>query len=209
MKKIIKYFLQGLLVFSPFIATVYIIVAMFSVVDNSANSIIEQFFDRRIRGVGFVLTLSIITMLGFLSSTLLFRGIFIWVENLLLKSAIVRLIYTSIKDLSNAFVGENKKFNKPVLVKMQHDTGIYKIGFVTQENFSLLQEKELVAVYLPLSYSFAGDLFLVEKSFVQPIDINSMDAMKFIVSGGVTKIHLQTNAAQTNTAQSTDDPTQI
>lgn len=204
MKKIIKYFLQGLLVFSPLIVTVYIIVAMFSVVDDSANSIIEQFFNRRIRGVGFVLTLSIITMLGFLSSTLLFRGIFIWVENLLLKSAIVRLIYTSIKDLSNAFVGENKKFNKPVLVKMQQDTGIYKIGFVTQESFSLLHEKELVAVYLPLSYSFAGDLFLVEKSFVQPININSMDAMKFIVSGGVTKIQLQTNAAQ-----SSDNPTQI
>ena len=204
MKKIIKYFLQGLLVFSPLIVTVYIIVAMFSVVDDSANSIIEHFFNRRIRGVGFVLTLSIITMLGFLSSTLLFRGIFIWVENLLLKSAIVRLIYTSIKDLSNAFVGENKKFNKPVLVKMQQDTGIYKIGFVTQESFSLLHEKELVAVYLPLSYSFAGDLFLVEKSFVQPININSMDAMKFIVSGGVTKIQLQTNAAQ-----SSDNPTQI
>ncbi len=204
MKKIIKYFLQGLLVFSPLIVTVYIIVAMFSVVDDSANSIIEQFFNRRIRGVGFVLTLSIITMLGFLSSTLLFRGIFIWVENLLLKSAIVRLIYTSIKDLSNAFVGENKKFNKPVLVKMQQDTGIYKIGFVTQESFSLMHEKELVAVYLPLSYSFAGDLFLVEKSFVQPININSMDAMKFIVSGGVTKIQLQTNAAQ-----SSDNPTQI
>jgi uncharacterized membrane protein len=204
MKKIIKYFLQGLLVFSPLIVTVYIIVAMFSVVDDSANSIIEQFFNRRIRGVGFVLTLSIITMLGFLSSTLLFRGIFIWVENLLLKSAIVRLIYTSIKDLSNAFVGENKKFNKPVLVKMQQDTGIYKIGFVTQESFSLLHDKELVAVYLPLSYSFAGDLFLVEKSFVQPININSMDAMKFIVSGGVTKIQLQTNAAQ-----SSDNPTQI
>ena len=199
MKKIIKYFLQGLLVFSPLIVTVYIIVAMFSVVDDSANSIIEQFFNRRIRGVGFVLTLSIITMLGFLSSTLLFRGIFIWVENLLLKSAIVRLIYTSIKDLSNAFVGENKKFNKPVLVKMQQDTGIYKIGFVTQESFSLMHEKELVAVYLPLSY-----LFLVEKSFVQPININSMDAMKFIVSGGVTKIQLQTNAAQ-----SSDNPTQI
>lgn len=204
MKKIIKYFLQGLLVFSPLIVTVYIIAAMFSVVDDSANSIIEQFFNRRIRGVGFVLTLSIITMLGFLSSTLLFRGIFIWVENLLLKSAIVRLIYTSIKDLSNAFVGENKKFNKPVLVKMQQDTGIYKIGFVTQESFSLMHEKELVAVYLPLSYSFAGDLFLVEKSFVQPININSMDAMKFIVSGGVTKIQLQTNAAQ-----SSDNPTQI
>jgi len=201
MKKIIKYFLQGLLVFSPLIVTVYIIVAMFSVVDDSANTIIEQFFDRRIRGVGFVLTLSIITMLGFLSSTLLFRGIFIWFENLLLKSAIVRLIYTSIKDLSNAFVGENKKFNKPVLVRMQKDSGIYKIGFVTQEDFPHIHEKELVAVYLPLSYSFAGDLFLVEKEFVKALNINSMEAMKFIVSGGVTNLRIQQQAATNNKRQ--------
>jgi len=204
MKKIIKYFLQGLLVFSPLIVTVYIIVAMFSVVDDSANTIIEQFFDRRIRGVGFVLTLSIITMLGFLSSTLLFRGIFIWFENLLLKSAIVRLIYTSIKDLSNAFVGENKKFNKPVLVRMQKDSGIYKIGFVTQEDFPHIHEKELVAVYLPLSYSFAGDLFLVEKEFVKALNINSMEAMKFIVSGGVTNLRIQQQAATNNTPTTTD-----
>ncbi len=190
MKKIIKYFLQGLLVFSPLIVTVYIIVAMFSVVDDSANNIIEQFFGRKIRGVGFVLTLSIITMLGFLSSTILFRGVFIWIENLLLKSALVRLIYTSIKDLSNAFVGENKKFNKPVLVTMNKGEGVYKIGFVTQEDLLLMEFKDLVAVYLPLSYSFAGDLFLVDKDLVQAIDINSMEAMKFIVSGGVTKLNM-------------------
>jgi uncharacterized membrane protein len=192
MKKIVKYFLQGLLLLSPLIGTAYIFGLVFSVIDNSANDIILDFFDRKIKGLGFILTLSVITVFGFLSSTILFRGIFIWIENLLLKSTVVRLIYTSIKDLSNAFVGENKKFNKPVLVNLQKDSGIYKLGFITQESMSLIDQKELIAVYLPMSYSFAGDLFLVEKEYIKAIDINNVEAMKFVVSGGVThldKIH--------------------
>ena len=188
MKKIVKYFLQGLLLLSPLIGTVYIFVLVFSIIDNSASNIILQFFDRKINGLGFILTLSVITIFGFLSSTILFRGIFIWIENLLLKSTVVRLIYTSIKDLSNAFVGENKKFNKPVLVNVQKDSGIYKLGFITQESMGLIDKKELIAVYLPMSYSFAGDLFLVEKEYIKAIDINSVEAMKFVVSGGVTHL---------------------
>jgi len=188
MKKIVKYFLQGLLLLSPLIGTAYIFALVFSVIDNSANDIILDFFDRKIKGLGFILTLSVITVFGFLSSTILFRGIFIWIENLLLKSTVVRLIYTSIKDLSNAFVGENKKFNKPVLVNLQKDSGIYKLGFITQESMSLIDQKELIAVYLPMSYSFAGDLFLVEKEYIKAIDINNVEAMKFVVSGGVTHL---------------------
>lgn len=196
MKKIVKYFLQGLLLLSPLIGTVYIFGLVFSIIDNSANDIILDFFDRKIKGLGFILTLSVITVFGFLSSTILFRGIFIWIENLLLKSTVVRLIYTSIKDLSNAFVGENKKFNKPVLVNVQKDSGIYKLGFITQESMALIDKKELIAVYLPMSYSFAGDLFLVEKEYIKAIDINNVEAMKFVVSGGVThldKIHTSTH----------------
>lgn len=196
MKKIVKYFLQGSLLLAPLIGTVYIFGLVFSIIDDSANDIILDFFDRKIKGLGFILTLSVITVFGFLSSTILFRGIFIWIENLLLKSTVVRLIYTSIKDLSNAFVGENKKFNKPVLVNMQKDLGIYKLGFITQESMALIDKKELIAVYLPMSYSFAGDLFLVEKEYVKAIDINNVEAMKFVVSGGVThldKIHNSTH----------------
>ncbi len=196
MKKIVKYFLQGLLLLAPLIGTVYIFGLVFPIIDDSANDIILDFFDRKIKGLGFILTLSVITVFGFLSSTILFRGIFIWIENLLLKSTVVRLIYTSIKDLSNAFVGENKKFNKPVLVNVQKDSGIYKLGFITQESMALIDKKELIAVYLPMSYSFAGDLFLVEKEYIKAIDINNVEAMKFVVSGGVThldKIHTSTH----------------
>jgi uncharacterized membrane protein len=74
---------------------------------------------------------------------------------------------------------------------MQKDSGIYKMGFITQESMSLISEKDLIAVYLPISYSIAGDLYLVDKELIKPIDISSSEAMKFIVSGGVTHIDVK------------------
>lgn len=191
MKKLATYFIQGLLVFSPFIFTVFIIAKAFSMVDDPANEVIHAIFGRHYKGLGFLLILVTITFLGFLSSTILFRGVFKWFESFILRNSLIRMIYTSIKDLSNAFMGEKKKFSKPVLVQVQKDAGMYKLGFITQESMDLIAKKDLIAVYLPISYSIAGDLFLVEKDLVKPININSSEAMKFIVSGGVTHIDIK------------------
>lgn len=191
MKKLVTYFVQGLLVFSPFIFTVFIITKAFNMVDDPANEIINIIFGRYYKGLGFLLIIITITFLGFLSSTIIFRGIFKWIENIILRNSLIRMIYTSIKDLSNAFMGEKKKFNKPVLVQLDKHNGIYKLGFITQQSMDLIAEKDLIAVYLPISYSIAGDLYLVEKELVKPININSSEAMKFIVSGGVTHIDIK------------------
>jgi uncharacterized membrane protein len=191
MKKLVKYFLQGLLVFSPFLVTVILFAKAFNLIDDSANDFIESIFGRHYKGLGFLISISMITILGFLSSTILFGGIFRWIESVLLKDSLIRMIYTSIKDLANSFMGEKRKFNKPVLVNMHKDSGIYKIGFITQESMSLISEKDLIAVYLPISYSIAGDLYLVDKELIKPIDISSSEAMKFIVSGGVTHIDVK------------------
>lgn len=191
MKKIPAFFIQGLLVFTPFIFTVYIFFTAFTLVDDPANEVIHAIFGRHYKGLGFLLILGLITFIGFLSSTILFRGIFLWVESLLLKNSLIRMIYTSMKDLSNAFMGEKKKFNTPVLVSMNKETGIYKLGFITQESMELIAEKNLVAVYMPISYSIAGDLFMVERDLIKPVKISSAEAMKFIVSGGVTHIDIK------------------
>jgi uncharacterized membrane protein len=191
MKRLVTYFVQGLLVFSPFIFTVFIIAKAFNMVDDPANEVIHVIFGRHYKGLGFLLILVIITLLGFLSSTIIFRGIFKWIENIILRNSLIRMIYTSIKYLSNAFMGEKKKFNKPVLVQFDKHNGIYKLGFITQQSMDLIAEKDLIAVYLPISYSIAGDLYLVEKDLIKPININSSEAMKFIVSGGVTHIDIK------------------
>lgn len=194
MKKLVRYFLQGLVVFSPALITLSLLLYAFNYIDDKANYLVVTITGYRIYGVGIALTLIFITLLGFLSSTVFFRGIFRWFEGLLLKGTFVRMVYTSIKDLFNAFVGDKKKFNKPVLVTMYRGGGIYKLGFITQNDMEMIDEKDKLAVYLPHSYNFSGNLFIVEADLVKPINISSTEAMKFIVSGGIT--HLDKTAEE-------------
>ena len=107
----------------------------------------------------------------------------------MLKVPFIKLIYTSLKDLFAAFVSEKKKFNKPVLVEIGKNSGINRIGFITSEDLSHLEIKDKVAVYFPLSYAFTGQLFIVNKELITQLpDDEVAEIMKFIVSGGVTKM---------------------
>jgi uncharacterized membrane protein len=96
---------------------------------------------------------------------------------------LVKTIYTSVKDLIEAFVGEKKKFSKPVLVELS--PGIFKPGFITQEDLTQFQLPGMVAVYMPHSYAFSGNLFFIDRSKISIYRGESSDLMKFIISGGV------------------------
>ncbi len=98
---------------------------------------------------------------------------------------LIKMIYTSIKDLINAFVGDKKGFNKPVTVILSRDGNVKAIGFLTNESLNNLGLSDSVAVYLPQSYNFAGNLIIVPKDQIAPLNADSADVMKFVVSGGI------------------------
>lgn len=188
-KKLVRYFFQGLLFLAPVVITLYVVYAMFSALDGMANDIIESWFGFRIWGMGLLLMLTGITFIGYLSSTFLFSPFFDWFERLVARTPLVKIIYSSIRDLFSAFVGDAKKFDKPVLVTLIPDAGLYKMGFITKEDLSELGMPGKVAVYFPHSYNFSGNLYIVKRENVEHIEgLNSADAMKFIVSGGVTDL---------------------
>ena len=115
-------------------------------------------------------------------------GLFSFFTKLLDKTPLVSLIFKSVKDLLSAFVGTEKKFNRPVLVKINKSADVERLGFITQDNMNDLGiEDKKIAVYLPSSYGILGDLYIVPSKNVTPIDTNSTEVMKFIVSGGVSK----------------------
>jgi uncharacterized membrane protein len=91
------------------------------------------------------------------------------------------------KDFSEAIIGEKRKFTEPVLVKMS-DTGILKLGFVTQKDLSQLKLQDHSAVYFPYSYSFLGSLSLVPNDRLTPVEVGSAELMKFILTAGVTSL---------------------
>lgn len=101
---------------------------------------------------------------------------------------VVKVIYSALKDFFSAFVGSEKKFNKPVLVKVNTISELEKIGFVTTEDLSDIGILDKVSVYFPHSYNFSGEMFIVPKEHIKPLNISPSEAMKFVVSGGVTKV---------------------
>ncbi|MDG4475183.1 DUF502 domain-containing protein [Thiovibrio frasassiensis] len=178
MKKISQYFLQGLLVLVPVVATLYVVYLIFTKIDGIFR------FD--IPGVGFLVTIGLILGMGFVTSNLLANRVVLLVDRIFARLPLVTMIYTAIKDLIHAFVGDQKSFNKPVQVAIDTDNKIHVLGFITRDDLQGFGIADSVAVYLPQSYNFAGNLIIVERSRITPLSGDPGAIMKLIVSGGVS-----------------------
>ncbi|MBU2652291.1 MAG: DUF502 domain-containing protein [Bacteroidetes bacterium] len=186
---LLGYFFQGLLFLAPISITIYIIYIAFVYVDGLLTQYIKSLLGFTIPGLGLLIILVSITLIGFLGSSFIFKPLAGLVERFITKAPLIKIIYTSIKDLLEAFVGKKKRFNEPVLVTISQNSNLQKIGFVTNNDLSILGlEDKYVAVYLPHSYAWSGNLFIVPAEHVKPLDTNPAEVMKFIISAGVTNI---------------------
>ena len=182
--KALSYFMRGLLYTGPLAVTGYIIWNLFVFLDN--------LIPIDIPGVGLLSLLTFITIVGIVGSTFIARPVENYFSRLLDRAPLIKTIYSAISDLLSAFVGEKKRFNKPVLVKLTKSSDLEKMGFITSEDLSELGiAKGKIAVYLPHSYNFSGNLYIVPVENVTPLDANASEVMKFIVSGGVTDLEPQ------------------
>ena len=189
---LLRYFAKGLLVVVPLAAAFFLVFWAFSSVDDALN-LSEKFLvnptDGKplyIPGLGILSVVIIIFLAGVIGTYLITEPIYNWFNRWINKLPVFKFIYSSIKDLTEAFVGDDKKLSEPVLVEDAH--GFKRIGFLTQKDMSAFGLKGEVAVYFPLSYSFAGQVYVVKADKVKPLHISSAQAMKFIVSGGVSAI---------------------
>lgn len=173
-----RYFLNGLLLVLPVSATVYLIVVMIDWTDG----LLPIDFP----GVGLVTVVSATTLLGYLANTMLIRPLINLFNGALKRIPIVSFIYSSINDLVTAFVGEKNKFDSPVLVPFDDHGILYKPGFITQKDLSEIGLPGKVTVYLPHSYNFSGNVFIVDKAKLIPLEGNNTSIMKYIVSGGIS-----------------------
>ncbi|MEX0608937.1 MAG: DUF502 domain-containing protein [Balneolaceae bacterium] len=186
MKNILQYFLRGMLVVLPLTATFYLIYGILKWINNIFNNFFYSWFDYEIPGLGIITGFAVISFIGFLVSRAFAKPIVHIFEKLIIRTPLVNIVYSSLKDLTEALVGEKKKFNKPVYVEFGVP-GIKRFGFITEESLLHLGLSEDVAVYCPHSYNFSGNLYIVPKNKVTPIKTDATNFMRFIVSGGVTK----------------------
>jgi uncharacterized membrane protein len=180
MKRLVGYFLNGLIFTAPVALTSYVVWLIFTTVDGWLRIPIP--------GVGFVVTLGLITLMGFLASNFLAKRLLDWVEELLERLPGVRLLYSGVKDVLGAFVGEKKRFQTPVLVTLDPNAGSKAIGFLTQDSLEELGLADHVTVYLPQSYNFAGQMLVFPRDRITPLSAPSAKVMAFVVSGGVAEV---------------------
>ena len=192
MKKIIQYFIKGLLFVIPVTVVVYLIYIIFLFLDN--------IIDFNIPGLGVLVVLTSITIIGFLFQLFVATPFYKYVKKAVNKVPLVKVVYTSIKDLLSAFVGNERKFENPVLVTIDKINKIKRIGFITQKDLSFIKNQEgFVAVTFPNSYGILGELCLVPEDSVEFIEGHPAEVMKFIVSGGISKFSIDTNRKRKTT----------
>ncbi len=184
MRNFIKYFLQGLLYIAPLGVTIYVLYFILI----KLNDFSEQLFPIFIPGLGLLILITFIFIVGYIGTKLISQPITNWFNRQMNKAPLIKIIYFSVKDLLSAFVGKEKKFKNPVLVRVNKSSNLEKIGFITQTDLSNLgiTEKK-VTVYFPHSYAFSGELFIVPVEDITPLDVNASEVIKFIISGGISK----------------------
>ena len=190
--KLLQYFLQGLLIMAPVAITAYSIYFVVSSIDswipiftyNDPQGIVHV----RNYGFGFVLIIAVIIVLGYFSSFFITSRVVSFLDRLLEKTPGIKYIYTTTRDFFEAFAGDKKKFTENVIANVD-DTDVWRMGFITQNDMSDFGLKDYVAVYIPMAYSVAGNVYIIPKERVRHIDnISAAQTMKFAVSGGVTDI---------------------
>ena len=180
MTRLLNYFFRGLIILAPAVVTIYVFWLIFSTVD--------RWMGLPVPGLGIVVTIALITVFGFFTSNFIARWFLTLLDSTFKRLPLVRLVYTSTRDLLDAFVGEKRRFDRPVVVTTSAD-GIEKaFGFVTTEAMSRFGLDDHVTVYLPFSYTFTGVIRIYPARNVKPLATDSAELMAFVVSGGVTQV---------------------
>ncbi len=192
LNKLLQYFLQGLLVIAPIAITLYAVYSVVSFIDNQVPIFTAKDADGKMYvrnyGLGFVIVIAAIILIGYLSSFFIKNRTFHLFDSVLKRTPGIRFIYSTTKEFFEAFAGEKKKFNKPVMANID-STDVWRVGFITQEEAKDFGFTEYVAVYIPMSYSIAGNVYILPKVKVKMVtNLNAADAMKFAISGGVTHV---------------------
>lgn len=185
-RRIFSYFLNGLLLALPIYVTVYVLYTVFHTLDGILP------IEHKFPGLGIVILLLLLIGLGYLGAKVINEQIKNRFMKFLDRIPFIKTIYKSITDMLGAFVGNKKRFNKPVLVQLSKETDVEVVGFITDEDLQEVGNPEgKIGVYLPMSYSFSGHLVIVPKANVKLLDTNSLDLMKYVVSGGVVEIEVE------------------
>ncbi len=199
LSSVAQLFFQGVVVLAPIGVTIWVVVSLFNWVDNFLPNLLNFIFPLqfaevngqipKVTGLGFVVAITLVLLVGWLSSLFFVERLMSIFDKILEKTPGVKIIYSSVKDFLEAFAGNKKKFDQPVLVNVD-SSDVWRIGFITQKNTEHFGLKDFVTVYVPHSYAISGITYIVSVDRIKkmPKGVTASEAMKYVVSGGVTTV---------------------
>ena len=194
-----QFFFQGVVLLAPIGVTIWVIVSLFNWVDNFLPNLLNVLFPvkfamidgkiPKVTGLGFLVAIGMVLLVGWLSSLFFVERLVAVFDKVLEKTPGIKIIYSSVKDFLEAFAGNKKKFDQPVLVNVDA-VDVWRLGFITQNSTDHFGLKEHVTVYVPHSYAISGITYIVPLTRIQrlPAGVSASEAMKYVVSGGVTDV---------------------
>ena len=194
-----QWFFKGVVVLAPIGVTIWVVVSLFNWVDNFLPNLLNFLFPvqfasvngqiPKVTGLGFIVALTLVVLVGWLSSLFFVERLVAIFDKILEKTPGVKIIYSVVKDFLEAFAGNKKKFDQPVLVNVDSNE-VWRIGFITQQNTEHFGLKDYATVYVPHSYAISGITYIVPTERIKklPKGVNAAEAMKYVVSGGVTTV---------------------
>ncbi len=200
LKKMLQYFFQGLIVLAPIGITLWVVIGLFRWIDGFLPNLIHTLFPsllekdadgslKSLPGLGFIVVIVLVLLVGWVSSLFVVGRLVTLLDTVLEKTPGIKFIYSSVKDFLEAFAGNKKKFDKPILVNVDAND-VWRIGFITQQSSADFGLEDHVTVYVPHSYAISGITYIVPRDRIKPLkDVSAADAMKYAVSGGVTDVH--------------------
>ena len=198
-KKLLQYFLQGLLILAPIAITAYAIFWVVTSIDSLLPIFTYKDLQGNVRvqnyGIGFLIIILALVIIGYFSSFFITGRVVSFVDKLLERTPGIKYIYSTTRDFFEAFAGDKKKFTKNVLANVD-DNDVWRFGFITRDDMEEFDLKDYVTVYIPMAYSVAGNVYVIPKTRVRPItNISAAQTMKFAVSGGITDLDDETTTA--------------
>ena len=189
--KIRNYFIAGVVVLIPigvtFYLTIFLVTISSRILPKEINP--NNYLPYSIPGLEIIISIILITLIGWLSLSFIGRRLLNLFNNILKKIPILRTIYSAIGQMTETFTKTNKDKKNVVLVEYPR-RGSWAVGFATQENTGEITskvKKDLINVFVPTTPNpTSGFLLMFPKDEVIYLDLTFEQASKFIVSAGTS-----------------------
>lgn len=187
-----KYFFTGLIAILPVLLTFYLLYWFAFSAESILGGAIKWLLPVQWYwpGMGLVVGIGLIVMMGMLMHLYLFQWLFQQTEKVLYRVPLIKSVYGAIRDFFNYFSPDKKQEFQQVVAVTMGDMQAELIGFVTREDFSDFEGdwpgEGKILVYLPMSYMIGGYAVLLPRESVRPVDMKMEEAMRFIITAGVT-----------------------